>query len=171
MLTGDHASTARAIAKEVEIFSRSSPSYHFVVMTATEFDRLTNAEIDKLPALPLVIARCDPDTKTKMVHTLHRRNHFVAMTGDGVNDAPSLQTADMGIAMSLTGSDVAKSAASMVLTDDNFAAIVNAIEEGRRMFDNIQKFILHLLTGNVGEVILLIAGLGFKMTAEHGFSL
>ena len=175
MLTGDHASTASAIAKEVGILP-SSKSYssaiasslskqskaQSVVMTATEFDKLTDTEIDTLPFLPLVIARCAPNTKTRMVHALHRRKHFVAMTGDGVNDAPSLQAADVGIAMGLTGSDVAKGAASMVLTDDNFASIVNAIEEGRRMFDNIQRFILHLLTGNVGEVILLIAGLGFQ---------
>ena len=162
MLTGDQASTASAIAREVGILSGSSPSYPSVVMTAREFDRLTDVEINDLPALPLVLARCAPDTKTRMVHALHRRRHFVAMTGDGVNDAPSLQAADVGIAMGLAGSDVAKSAASMVLTDDNFAGIVNAIEEGRRMFDNIQKFILHLLTGNVGEVILLIGGLGFQ---------
>ena len=97
-----------------------------------------------------------------MIEALHRRKRFAAMTGDGVNDAPSLQMADIGIAMGLNGSDVAKSASDIVLTDDNFASIVNAVEEGRRMFDNIQKFVLHLLTSNVGEVILLICGLGFQ---------
>jgi Na+-exporting ATPase len=95
-----------------------------------------------------------------MIEALHRRKRFAAMTGDGVNDAPSLKMADIGIAMGLNGSDVAKSASDIVLTDDNFASIINAVEEGRRMFDNIQKFVLHLLTSNVGEVILLICGLG-----------
>lgn len=133
-----------------------------VVKTAAEFDGMSESEIDALPELPLVIARCAPDTKTRMIAALHRRGKFCAMTGDGVNDAPSLRASDVGIAMGMGGSDVAKSASDIVLTDDNFASIVNAIEEGRHMFDNIQKFILHLLTSNVGEVVLLIAGLGFR---------
>jgi Na+-exporting ATPase len=102
-----------------------------------------------------------------MIEALRRRNAFMAMTGDGVNDAPSLSRADVGIAMG-SGSDVAKSAAKIVLTDDKFNSIVAAIREGRRMFDNIQKFILHLLSSNVGEVILLIAGLGFR--DQSGYS-
>jgi Na+-exporting ATPase len=167
MLTGDHPSTARAIAKEVGIIPRNMgilpPDVAAsLVKPATEFDAMSDAEIDALPTLPLVIARCAPETKVKMIEALHRRKKFAAMTGDGVNDAPSLQRADVGIAMGLNGSDVAKSASDIVLTDDNFASIVNAIEEGRRLFDNIQKFILHLLTSNVGEVILLVCGLGFQ---------
>ncbi|KAK2736485.1 Na+ ATPase [Myotisia sp. PD_48] len=167
MLTGDHPSTATAIAKEVGIIPRntatlSTAESESLVKTAGEFDGMTDEEIDKLPSLPLVIARCAPDTKTRMIAALHRRHRYCAMTGDGVNDAPSLQAADVGIAMGLAGSDVAKSASDIVLTDDNFASIVNAIEEGRRMFENIQKFILHLLTSNVGEVVLLIMGLGFQ---------
>ena len=118
--------------------------------------------IDQLPTLPLIIPRCAPNTKTRMIAALHRRGAFAAMTGDGVNDAPSLQAAEIGIAMGLAGSDVAKGASDIVLTDDNFASIVNAIKEGRRMFDNIQKFVLHLLCGNVAEVILLIVGLAFQ---------
>ncbi|KAL8792497.1 MAG: hypothetical protein Q9195_004867 [Heterodermia aff. obscurata] len=173
MLTGDHPSTAAAIAKEVGIMPRNMKALSTnvassLVKTATEFDGMSDGEIDALPTLPLVIARCAPDTKTRMIAALHRRKGFVAMTGDGVNDAPSLQAADVGIAMGLAGSDVAKGASDIVLTDDNFASIVNAIEEGRRMFDNIQKFVLHLLTSNVGEVILLIVGLGFQDDA--GFS-
>ena len=173
MLTGDHPSTPRAIAVEVGILPRnmdliSAEVASSLVKTAAEFDSMTDFQIDTLPVLPLVIARCAPSTKTRMIAALHRRKAFAAMTGDGVNDAPSLQAADVGIAMGLAGSDVAKGAADIVLTDDNFASIVNAIEEGRRMFDNIQKFILHLLTSNVGEVILLIVGLGFQ--DDLGFS-
>ncbi|KAL8825634.1 MAG: hypothetical protein Q9170_007715, partial [Blastenia crenularia] len=173
MLTGDHPSTARAIAQEVGILppnlSTLSPALaSSLVKTAAEFDAMTDEEIDALPTLPLVIARCAPSTKTRMIASLHRRRAFCAMTGDGVNDAPSLQSSDVGIAMGLTGSDVAKSASDIVLTDDNFSSIVSAIEEGRRMFDNIQKFILHLLTSNIAEVVLLIVGLGFQ--DQDGFS-
>ncbi|KAL8770141.1 MAG: hypothetical protein Q9194_005248 [Teloschistes cf. exilis] len=170
MLTGDHPSTAAAIAREVGILPihPSTREAQVLVQTASEFDALTDAEIDALPSLPLVIARCAPHTKTRMIGALHRRRAYCAMTGDGVNDAPSLQAADVGIAMGLAGSDVAKGASDIVLTDDNFASIVGAIEEGRKMFDNIQKFVLHLLTSNVAEVILLIFGLGFQ--DNSGFS-
>ncbi|OTA98229.1 hypothetical protein M426DRAFT_17628 [Hypoxylon sp. CI-4A] len=172
MLTGDHPATAEAIAKEVGIIPRnlsilSQEVASAIVQKANDFDKLTDAEIDALPELPLVLARCAPDTKTRMIEALRRRSAYMAMTGDGVNDAPSLSRADVGIAMG-SGSDVAKSAAKIVLTDDKFNSIVAAIREGRRMFDNIQKFILHLLTSNVGEVILLICGLGFQ--DESGFS-
>ncbi|KAK3079630.1 hypothetical protein LTS18_004372, partial [Coniosporium uncinatum] len=173
MLTGDHPGTASAIAKEVGIIPRDMGTLPAdvaasLVKTATEFDGMSDDQIDAMPELPLVIARCAPHTKTRMIAALHRRGRFAAMTGDGVNDAPSLQASDVGIAMGLAGSDVAKGASDIVLTDDNFASIVNAIEEGRRMFDNIQKFVLHLLTSNVGEVVLLICGLGFQ--DEAGFS-
>ena len=166
MLTGDHPETAKAIAKEVGIIPRNLSSLSeslasSIVQVATEFDRKTDAEIDAMEELPLVVARCAPDTKTRMIEALRRRNAFMAMTGDGVNDAPSLSRADVGIAMG-TGSDVAKSAAKIVLADDKFNSIVAGIREGRRMFDNIQKFVLHLLSSNVGEVILLVAGLGFR---------
>ncbi|KAK5996873.1 Sodium/potassium exporting P-type ATPase cta3 [Cladobotryum mycophilum] len=172
MLTGDHPETAKAIAKEVGIIPKNlgilpDSVATSIVQKATDFDKMTDAEIDALEELPLVIARCAPDTKTRMIEALRRRGAFMAMTGDGVNDAPSLSRADVGIAMG-SGSDVAKSAAKIVLTDDKFNSIVAAIREGRRMFDNIQKFVLHLLTSNVGEVILLVAGLGF--IDESGFS-
>ncbi|KAI4195442.1 MAG: hypothetical protein LQ350_007206 [Teloschistes chrysophthalmus] len=170
MLTGDHPSTAAAIAREVGILPThpSTREAQVLVQTASEFDAKTDAEIDALPSLPIVIARCAPHTKTRMIGALHRRRAYCAMTGDGVNDAPSLQAADVGIAMGLAGSDVAKGASDIVLTDDNFASIVGAIQEGRRMFDNIQKFVLHLLASNVAEVILLIFGLGFQ--DNSGFS-
>ncbi|KAM9889090.1 hypothetical protein OXX69_012931, partial [Metschnikowia pulcherrima] len=137
-------------------------------MTATEFDGLTDEQIDALPVLPLVIARCAPQTKVRMIDALHRRDKFCAMTGDGVNDSPSLKKADVGIAMGLNGSDVAKDASDIVLTDDNFSSILHAIEEGRRMAANIQKFILQLLAENVAQAIYLMVGLAF--IDDSGFS-
>ncbi|KAF3913884.1 hypothetical protein ABW21_db0204088 [Orbilia brochopaga] len=167
MLTGDHRLTAAAIAREVGIIPAytgrlSKEEIDSLVMTASEFDSLSDSQIDDLPTLPVVIARCAPTTKVRMIQALHRRGLYCAMTGDGVNDSPSLKQADVGIAMGLGGSDVAKSASDIVLTDDNFASIVNAIEEGRRMFENIQKFVLHLLTSNIAEVTLLVIGLAFR---------
>lgn len=167
MLTGDHPETARAIALEVGILpSKMSQTPSDVaktmVMAASEFDKLTDEQIDELPLLPLVVARCAPQTKVRMIDALHRRKRFVAMTGDGVNDSPSLKRSDVGIAMGMAGSDVAKEASDIVLTDDNFASILNAVEEGRRMFDNIQKFILHVLAENIAQACTLLIGLAFK---------
>ncbi|GAA6016833.1 hypothetical protein JCM10207_003267 [Rhodosporidiobolus poonsookiae] len=166
MLTGDHHATARAIALQVGILPRnlhllSKESVDAMVMTAAQFDKLSDDQVDKLPLLPLVIARCAPHTKVRMVEALHRRKAFVAMTGDGVNDSPSLKRADIGIGMG-TGSDVAKDASDLVLADDNFASILAAVEEGRRLFDNIQRFVLHLLAGNVMQALVLLVGLAFK---------
>ncbi|KAK3953818.1 hypothetical protein QBC32DRAFT_386466 [Pseudoneurospora amorphoporcata] len=169
MLTGDHPETAKAIAIEVGILpplssmSRVSASVaSAMVMTASQFDALSDDQVDALPVLPLVIARCAPSTKVRMIEALHRRGKFCAMTGDGVNDSPSLRRADVGIAMGLSGSDVAKDASDIVLTDDNFASIVSAIEEGRRIFDNIQKFVLHVLAENIAQAGTLLIGLAFK---------
>ncbi|RAH43131.1 sodium P-type ATPase [Aspergillus brunneoviolaceus CBS 621.78] len=167
MVTGDHPGTARAIAAQVGIIPRDMASVaqdvaDAMVMTASQFDRLSDEQIDELPTLPLVIARCAPTTKVRMIDALHRRGRYAAMTGDGVNDSPSLKRADVGIAMGQSGSDVAKDASELVLTDDNFASIINGIEEGRRIFDNIQKFVLHLLAENVGLALTLLIGLAFK---------
>ncbi|XP_024364260.1 sodium/potassium exporting P-type ATPase 1-like isoform X2 [Physcomitrium patens] len=178
MLTGDHKATALSIAREVGILEPLSASKrstskrgvkgdaHVVpmsssVMTATEFDPLSEKEVDALDELPLVIARCTPSTKVRMIDALHRRKKYAAMTGDGVNDAPSLKKADVGIAMG-AGSDVAKTSSEIVLTDNNFATIVQAVAEGRRIFSNIKKFVVHLLSTNVGQVIVLLGGLAFK---------
>lgn len=161
MLTGDHIGTASAIAAEVGI-TKTVKAGHGVVMAGGDFDKLSEAEIDALPELPLVIARCSPTTKVRMVQALHRRKAFAIMTGDGINDSPALKLADIGIAMGINGSDVAKQAADMVLADDNFASIVRAIKEGRRLFDNIQKFLIHLLASNIAQVTLLMIGLAFK---------
>ena len=167
MVTGDHPGTARAIAIQVGIIPANMNELakdvaDAMVMTASQFDKLTEDEIDQLPRLPAVIARCAPNTKVRMIDALHRRGRYVAMTGDGVNDSPSLKRADVGIAMGESGSDVAKDASELVLTDDNFASIINGIEEGRRIFDNIQKFVLHLLAENVALGLTLLVGLAFK---------
>lgn len=174
MLTGDHHATATAIARDVGIlpehYGREVPKEgqdHVVVgekslvMTATEFDKLSEETIDAMPSLPLVIARCSPDTKVKMIEALHRRQRIAGMTGDGVNDSPSLKEADIGIAMGQTGSDVAKQASDIILTDDNFSTIVLAIQEGRRVFSNIARFVVHMISGNVAEVVPLLIGLAF----------
>ncbi|QRV84266.1 potassium/sodium efflux P-type ATPase [Ceratobasidium sp. AG-Ba] len=180
MLTGDHAATAAAIAREIEIVGPDAVvgGKKGEIMTAAEFDRMSDAEIDRLPELPLVIARCAPQTKVRMIEAGSRRRKYMAMTGDGVNGKQPyprklrevyetyprctiLKLAPVGIAMGMGGSDVAKDASDLVLTDDNFDSIRSAISEGRRIFDNIQRFVLHLLTTNVAEVILLVIGLCF----------
>lgn len=167
MLTGDFPGTAKAIAQEVGILPTNLNHYpkeviDIMVMTGTQFDHMSEQAIDELPVLPLVIARCSPQTKVRMIEALHRRNKFCAMTGDGVNDSPSLKMANVGIAMGINGSDVAKDASDIVLSDDNFASILNAVEEGRRMSDNIQKFVLQLLAENVAQALYLIVGLVFR---------
>ncbi|GAB1217823.1 hypothetical protein ATERTT37_007066 [Aspergillus terreus] len=167
MVTGDHPGTAKAIAQQVGIIPAdlsqvAADVSDAMVMTAGQFDKLTDDEVDALPTLPLVIARCAPQTKVRMIDALHRRGRFAAMTGDGVNDSPSLKHADVGIAMGQAGSDVAKDASDIILTDDNFASILNAVEEGRRIFDNIQKFVLHLLSENIAQACTLLIGLAFQ---------
>jgi potassium/sodium efflux P-type ATPase len=167
MVTGDHPGTAKAIAQQVGILPAdlrtvAADVADAMVMTAIQFDKLTDEQVDALPTLPLVIARCAPQTKVRMIDALHRRGRFAAMTGDGVNDSPSLKHADVGIAMGQTGSDVAKDASDIILTDDNFASILNAVEERRRIFDNIQKFVLHLLSENIAQACTLLIGLAFK---------
>ncbi|KAF9420808.1 Na+ ATPase [Podila epigama] len=168
MLTGDHPATAAAIAKEVAIIPEDvSVHNNPLIMTAAQFDAMSDEAVDRLVELPRVVARCSPDTKVKMIAALHRRNLFATMTGDGVNDSPSLKAANVGIAMGLSGSDVAKQAADIVLTDDNFATIVQAVGEGRRMFANIQKFVQHLMSANVAEIVILVIGLAIKDKNGH----
>lgn len=164
MLTGDHLKTATTIAREIGILAPhvTGSSSADAVMTASVFDKMSDQDLDNMASLPLVLARCSPTTKLRMLDALHRRGKYCVMTGDGVNDSPALKGADVGVAMGLNGSDVSKQAADLVLTDDNFASIVSAIREGRRLFDNIRKFLLHLLISNIAQVILLLIGLAFK---------
>lgn len=164
MLTGDHPATAHAIAKEVAIVDGSEGAS--AVMTATQFDGLTDGEIDALEDLPLVVARCSPATKVRMIAAGKRRGRYLAMTGDGINDAPSLKQAPVGIGMG-TGTDVAKDSSDLVLTDDRFDSIVKGIREGRAIFDNIQRFLIGLLVANVAEVLLLLCGLGVRDADEE----
>ena len=137
MLTEDHIRTATAIARQVGILNTTAvnASRGMAIMSAEEFDKLPDADIDAIDALLLV--RCGPTMKVRVVEAMHRKKAFCVMTGDGVNDSPALKHADGGIEMYLNGSDVAKEAANMVLTDDNFASVVKAVEEGRRLFDNV----------------------------------
>lgn len=139
MLTGDHPATATAIALSIGILEKSYSKE--AVMTGQQFDALSDEQVDALPELPLVVARCAPETKVRMVDAIHRRNQSTVMTGDGVNDAPSLKRADVGVGMG-TGSDVAKQSSNLVLADDNFATICRAIRKGRSVFKNLQKFLL-----------------------------
>ncbi|CDR98641.1 hypothetical protein [Sporisorium scitamineum] len=164
MLTGDHPATARAIAKEVAIVDGTEGAS--AIMTAAQFDGLTDVEIDALEDLPLVVARCSPATKVRMIAAGKRRGRYLAMTGDGINDAPSLKQAPVGIGMG-TGTDVAKDSSDLVLTDDRFDSIVKGICEGRAIFDNIQRFLIGLLVANVAEVLLLLCGLGVRDADEE----
>jgi potassium/sodium efflux P-type ATPase len=160
MLTGDHPATAEAIAKEIGIipYGVSSPG---VVTTGPKMDAMTDEDLDNLPELPLIVARCSPESKVRMVEALHRRNKIAAMTGDGVNDSPAIKEADVGIAMGITGSDVTKGVADIVLADDNFATIVGAVQEGRRIFASISNFVMHLLSGNMAEAVVLLISLAY----------
>ncbi len=153
MITGDHLVTAKAIAKQLGITGK-----------AIEGKDIGTINLGKEVNDIGVFARVNPEHKLKIVEALKKQGHIVAMTGDGVNDAPALKRADIGIAMGITGTDVAKEASAMILTDDNFASIVSAIEEGRNIYDNIKKFVNYLLSSNMGEVLLLFVAMliGFK---------
>lgn len=166
MITGDHVDTAYAIAKELGIAAS-----HGECMGGSELDTLSDEELALKAEDIRVFARVSPEHKVRIVNALKRKGKIVAMTGDGVNDAPSLKAADIGIAMGMSGTDVAKNASDMILTDDNFATIRKAIEEGRGIYENIRKAILFLLSSNFGEIITMLAailaGLPSPLKASH----
>jgi Ca2+-transporting ATPase len=164
-ITGDHPGTAVAIARELGITTGAR------VVSAAQLELMSDRELAAAASTVAVYARVNPMHKLRIVNALQSNGEIVAMTGDGVNDAPALKAADIGVAMGITGTDVSKEAADLVLTDDNFATIVAAVEEGRAVFDNIRKFLRYLLSSNVGEVLTVffsVALAGPLGLSRHG---
>jgi len=164
MITGDHKLTAVAVAREIGMLENGG-----LVLTGEELDRLSDEEFEKIVEDVKVYARVSPEHKLRIVKALKKKGHIVAMTGDGVNDAPALKNADIGIAMGITGTDVTKEASDMILMDDNFATIVNAVKHGRIIYDNIRKFAFFLLRCNFDELAVIatfaILGMPLPLTA------
>ena len=160
MITGDHLVTARAIADQIGLKGREEHG-KLVALSGRELEKISDEELPEIAERTAVFARVAPEQKLRLVRALQARGHIVAMTGDGVNDAPALKQADIGVAMGVSGTEVAKGAAAMILTDDNFASIEAAVEEGRGVFDNLTKFIVWTLPTNVGEAMILLAAIVF----------
>lgn len=150
MITGDHKNTAVAIAKELDIYGEDS-----IALSGTELSSMSDAELEEKIDHVAVYARVSPEHKVRIVDAWQKKGAVVAMTGDGVNDAPALKKADIGCAMGITGTDVSKEAAEMILTDDNFSTIVSAVKEGRGIYENIKKAVHFLLSCNIAEILIL----------------
>lgn len=160
MITGDHPQTATAVARQIGLVTSAAPA----VITGNQLQRMSNIELQLALGTPeILFARIAADQKMRIVRALQQKGEIVAVTGDGVNDAPALRQADIGIAMGVTGTDVARETADMVLTDDNFASIVAAVEEGRAVFDNIRKFLTYILSSNIPELIPYLSFVLFKI--------
>ena len=160
MITGDHASTARAIGRELDIFRPGD-----LVVTGAELDEMDDAALDEAARNTSVFARVSPLHKLRIVRALQHAGEVCAMTGDGVNDAPALKAADIGVAMGITGTDVAKDASDMILMDDRFTTIVYAVREGRRVFRNIQKVVSFLVADNVAQIVVLLTAVALNWNA------
>jgi P-type Ca2+ transporter type 2C len=154
MVTGYYPDTARAIAKEIGLIEDENAR----VISGAELEQMSDADLAKLIDTVSVFARVSPEHKVRIVEAFRSRDYVVAMTGDGVNDAPALKRASIGVAMGITGTDVSKETADMVLTDDNYVSIVNAVEQGRIIYDNIRKFVAFLLTCNLAEIMVIFIG-------------
>jgi len=150
MITGDHKLTAVAVAQEVGIFKEGD-----VVLTGTELDKLSNTEFEQEVEKVSVYARVSPEHKLRIVNGWKKKGHIVAMTGDGVNDAPAVKSADVGVSMGITGTDVTKEASDVILNDDNFATIVKAVEQGRAIYDNVRKYARFLISCNFDELLVI----------------
>jgi Ca2+-transporting ATPase len=155
MITGDHKVTADAIARELGILNDG------LSVTGSDLNGMSQAELEKKVDNIEVYSRVSPEHKLRVVEALAKKGHVVAMTGDGINDAPALKKADIGVAMGIKGTDVTKESADMILTDDNFASIVAAVEEGRAIFSNIKKYLVYLLSCNIGEILLMAVAILF----------
>jgi magnesium-transporting ATPase (P-type) len=160
MITGDHLVTARAIASQIGL-KGVEENGRLVALSGRELERISDDELPKVADRTAVFARVAPEQKLRLVRALQSCGHVVAMTGDGVNDAPALKQADIGVAMGISGTDVAKGASAMILIDDNFASIKAAVEEGRGVFDNLTKFIAWTLPTNTGEALILLTAILF----------
>ena len=154
LITGDHKLTAVAIAKELGLFKEGDKA-----ISGDELENLNDEKLDKIIEDIVIYARVGPEHKVRILNALKKKGHIVAMTGDGVNDAPALKKSDIGVAMGITGTDVAKEASDMVLTDDNFASIVNAVEEGRGIYNSIKQFVQYTLSSNLGEILVVFSAI------------
>jgi Ca2+-transporting ATPase len=166
MITGDHKLTASWVAKELGILKEDD-----LALTGAELDKLSDEQFAGIVETVSVYSRTSPEHKTRIVTALKKRGHIVAMTGDGINDAPALKKSDIGVAMGITGTDVTKEASDMILADDNFATIVAAVYEGRGIYENIRKYLTYLLSANIGEILVMalagLAALPLPLLAKH----